>query len=57
MIIIIELSAELKIQLVPELPYPLTDVFGLHFQIFVIIKSDLHDSPIYCDGNLQTTKL
>ena len=42
MIIVKKLSAELHVKLVTELIDPFPDVFGLHFQVFVVVKSNFH---------------
>ena len=42
MIVIKKLSTEFKIELSTEFSDTLADMFGLHFQIFVIIKSNFH---------------
>ena len=59
MIIVKKLSAELHVKLVPELIDPFTDMFGLHFQIFVVVKSNFHllFIPILLLRNLEPKNL
>ena len=59
MIIIKKLSAELHVKLVTELIDPFTDMFGLHFQIFVVVKSNFHllFIPILLLRNLEPKNL
>ena len=49
-IIVKELSSELKIKLIAELSDTLSDVLRLHFQVFFVVKSDfsthLHVPPV-----------
>ena len=42
MIVIKKLSTEFKIEFATEFSDTLADMFGLHFQIFVIVKSNFH---------------
>ena len=42
MVIIKKLSAEFKIKLVVKAGNPFADLFGLQFQVFLIVKSCLH---------------
>ena len=42
MIVIKKLATKLKVELATEFSDTLADVFGLHFQIFVIVKSNFH---------------
>ena len=42
MIVIKKLATELKVELATEFSDTLADMFGLHFQIFVIVKSNFH---------------
>ena len=46
MVVIKKFSAEFQVKLVAEHVNPLFDVFGLHFQIFLIIKSIFHEKPL-----------
>ena len=41
--IVEQLSAEFQIQLVVKLVDAVADVLGLHFQVFLIVKSNFHD--------------
>jgi hypothetical protein len=45
MVIVKQLSAEFKIELVAESRYPVADMLGLHFKIFVVIEADSHKHP------------
>ena len=42
MVIVKKLSAEFKIKLVVKAGNPFADLFGLQFQVFLIVKSCLH---------------
>ena len=42
MIIIKQFASEFKIKLVAKFSDPVSDMFGLHFQIFFIVKTDSH---------------
>ena len=46
MIVVKELAAEFQIELSAEFADSLSDMFGLCFEILIIIKSDLHDDPL-----------
>ena len=54
MVIVEQLAAELQIQLTAELVDAFADVFGLHFQIFFIVESDLfHLCPSVPQSNYK----
>jgi hypothetical protein len=46
MIVVKELAAEFQIELSAEFADSLSDMFGLCFEILIIIKSDMHDDPL-----------
>ncbi len=43
MIIVEEFATKLQIELISELGYTLLDVFGLNFQILVVVKAVFHN--------------
>ena len=43
MVVVEKFSSELKVELVSELGYALLDVFGLNFEIFLVIKTVFHN--------------
>ena len=44
-VVVKQLPAELQVQLVPKLADALPDVFRLHFQVFLVVKSNSHILP------------
>ena len=55
MVVVKQFAAEFKIKLVAELTDSFTDVFSLHFQIFVIIKTYFHLSDFLSSLIFQFT--
>ena len=43
MVVVKEFASEFEVKLVAELSYALLDVFGLNFEIFLVVKTVFHN--------------